>query len=138
MKKIIILSLCFSVFNFTFCLAQKKKNKTKEKTATEVKTAIQLKTVIDSVSYIIGTNIAQNFSKDFPEINLDHFLVGLNDKMDPTKEVMFKDEEGQKILQKFFMEKQQLQSDTEKEKLAPLIKQGEEFLANNRRLFYWV
>ena len=68
----------------------------------------ELTNEIDSVSYSLGMNMAISFAKEFPEINYE-----------------------QMIIQNYFMKKQQIKQAAEKEKMAPKIKEGQDFLAEN-------
>ncbi len=91
----------------------------------------KLNTELDSVSYCLGINIANSFLSEFPEINLSHFNSGLTDALDKNKETLISKEKTQEFIQQYFMKKQQLTQEKEKENMSPKIKEGEDFLAKN-------
>ena len=91
----------------------------------------KLNTELDSVSYCLGINIANSFLSEFPEIKLSHFQSGLNDALDENKETLISKEKTQEVIQQYFMKKQQLTQEKEKENMGPKIKEGEDFLAKN-------
>lgn len=91
----------------------------------------KLNTELDSVSYCLGINIANSFLSEFPEINLSHFNSGLTDALDKNKETLISKEKTQEVIQQYFMKKQQLTQEKEKENMGPKIKEGEDFLAEN-------
>jgi FKBP-type peptidyl-prolyl cis-trans isomerase FklB len=78
-------------------------------------------------------NMAMSFEKEFPEIDYELFINGLNDNLNKKDECAVSQESVQMIIQNYFMKKQQVQQDKEKELLAPKIKEGEDFLAKNSK-----
>ena len=104
-------------------VAQKKKKKKNTELTTE----------LDSVSYSLGLNMAMSFEKEFPEINYEKFITGLNDYNDSEIKNMINESEVQQVIQNYFMKKQQHVQEKEKETLAPKIKEGEDFLATNSK-----
>ncbi|HRN40879.1 MAG TPA: FKBP-type peptidyl-prolyl cis-trans isomerase [Vicingus sp.] len=94
---------------------------------------------IDSVSYALGANMANNIVKDFSEANSDAFIKGFNDVLDSaTLKITL--EELQGVLQPFFQRKQQeamikQQQEAEKaaqEQFGDVKIQGEKFLEDNK------
>jgi len=57
--------------------------------------AVSLKTELDKVSYVIGTQIAQNFKKQDIEINIESLMWGLKDAMAGRKLALSQDERQQ-------------------------------------------
>lgn len=94
---------------------------------------------IDSVSYALGANMANNIVKDFSEANSEAFINGFNDVLDSaTMKITL--EELQGVLQPFFQKKQQeamikQQQEAEKaaqEQFGDVKIQGEKFLEDNK------
>lgn len=94
---------------------------------------------IDSVSYALGANMANNIVKDFSEANSDAFIKGFNDVLDSaTLKITL--EELQGVLQPFFQRKQQeamikQQQEAEKaaqEQFGDVKIQGEKFMEENK------
>lgn len=94
---------------------------------------------IDSVSYALGANMANNIVKDFSEANSDAFIKGFNDVLDSaTLKITL--EELQGVLQPFFQRKQQeamikQQQEAEKaaqEQFGDVKVQGEKFMEDNK------
>lgn len=94
---------------------------------------------IDSVSYALGANMANNIVKDFSEANSDAFIKGFNDVLDSaTLKITL--EELQGVLQPFFQRKQQeamikQQQEAEKaaqEQFGDVKIQGEKFMEDNK------
>ena len=118
MRKLILTTIIF--FSANAFLAQKnKKNKS------------ELTNEIDSVSYSLGMNMAISFAKEFPEINYEQFINGLNDNTNENSTSKINQADVQMIIQNYFMKKQQIKQAAEKEKMAPKIKEGQDFLAEN-------
>tara|TARA_B100000401_G_C52812378_1_gene724566 strand:+ start:2160 stop:2876 length:717 start_codon:yes stop_codon:yes gene_type:complete len=88
---------------------------------------------IDSVSYSIGISIAKSFQGEFPDINIEQFINGLNSKLSENSEPLFTDIEAQKNVEVYFKSKQQQALAKEKEKYNDVIKEGEDFLKNNAK-----
>lgn len=57
--------------------------------------AVLLKTELDKVSYVIGTQIAQNFKKQDIEINIESLIWGLKDALAGRKLALSQDERQQ-------------------------------------------
>ena len=86
---------------------------------------------LDSVSYSLGMNMAISFAKEFPEINYEQFINGLNDNLNEKDKSAINEADVQMIIQNYFMKKQQVKQEKEKEMNTPKIKEGEAFLAKN-------
>ena len=94
---------------------------------------------IDSVSYALGANMANNIVKDFSDANSDAFIKGFKDVLD-SGDLKIKIEGLQGVLQPFFQKKQQeamVKQQAEAEKTANAqfgdVKiQGEKFLEENK------
>ncbi|MEC8969351.1 MAG: FKBP-type peptidyl-prolyl cis-trans isomerase [Bacteroidota bacterium] len=105
-----------------FCQKKKKKNKIEAPSNR-----------IDSISYAVGISIAKSFSGEFPDINLDQFNNGLRSKLAEDDATLFSDVEAQKIVERYFKEKQEKAIAKEKEKYSSVIQEGEDFLKNNAK-----
>lgn len=100
---------------------------------------VALENEIDSVSYALGANMANNIVKDFSEANNEAFINGFRDVLDSaTMKITL--EELQGVLQPFFQKKQQeamikQQQEAEKaaqEQFGDVKIQGEKFLEDNK------
>lgn len=100
---------------------------------------VTLTNEIDSVSYALGANMANNIAKDFSEANSEAFIKGFKDVLD-SAEMVIPIEELQTVLQPFFQRKQQeamikQQEEAEKaanEQFGDVKVQGEKFLEDNK------
>lgn len=100
---------------------------------------VTLTNEIDSVSYALGANMANNIAKDFSEANSEAFIKGFKDVLD-SAEMVIPIEELQTVLQPFFQRKQQeamikQQEEAEKaanEQFGDVKVQGEKFLEENK------
>lgn len=100
---------------------------------------VTLTNEIDSVSYALGANMANNIVKDFSEANSEAFIKGFKDVLD-SAEMVIPIEELQTVLQPFFQKKQQeamikQQQEAEKaanEQFGDVKVQGEKFLEDNK------
>jgi len=95
-------------------------------------TSVELTSRKDTISYIIGADIAGNLIQNSIEINQKAFMQGISDKFDKD-EILFTDEQMKEILISFQQElqiKQQEKMDSE----AKLNKEaGEKFLEMNKK-----
>ncbi len=128
--RILILIISTSFF-LTGNIISAQKNKKNKKELSVKNNTVALTNELDSVSYSLGMNMAMSFKKEFSEINYEQFINGLNDNFNKTEESAINEADVQTIIQNYFMKKQQIKQDQEKEQLAPKIIEGEEFLANN-------
>ena len=62
--------------------------------------AVLLKTELDKVSYVIGTQIAQNFKKQDIEVNIESLMWGLKDAM-AGRELALGQDERQQVMTSF-------------------------------------
>lgn len=119
---LLIVAACFfSLFMFS---CQTSRNQKKD--------IIQLKTMNDTVSYILGSDLAENFQKKGFEINPDLFIQSFEKSL-KEKDTLFTLAQRQKIMTRFQKElqvKQQARTlgETQKNKLA-----GEAFLQENKK-----
>lgn len=65
-----------------------------------------LSSEVDSVSYALGVNIGENFSQQFPEVNIDLVKSGLIDALDTNRLALIAGQNCQQVIQSFFMKKQ--------------------------------
>jgi FKBP-type peptidyl-prolyl cis-trans isomerase FklB len=93
MKTKILIVLCLSVFTSQIVSAQ---NHKKGKDDNQ----IVLKTFNDTISYIIGSDVAGNLAKNSIEINEDIFFKAFDKKM-KNQDSVFTQDERQKIMTKF-------------------------------------
>ena len=121
MKKLFYLALSFVIGTFMFA---------QTKNATE--NNMKFTNLTDSISYTLGTDFGKNIANVGLEINLDFFMLGAKDMFE-NKESVFSDEETTEILNKLQLiitEKQQLAT---QEYLEKIKKEGEDFLAENKK-----
>lgn len=99
-----------------------------------------LKTEIDSVSYAIGLDIAQNLKKSFTDVNFKALKQGVNDGKDSAN-FLIDQKDIKKVIQAYFQKQQQAEAKkrqaealkkAEKE-YADVKKAGEDFLKENAK-----
>lgn len=66
---------------------------------------------IDSVSYLVGQNIAQSIFKDFPEVNVELLILGLSDALSQQKSLV--EDPTNQCVMSFFQEKMQAMQQAE-------------------------
>ena len=102
-----------------------------EAKAEELKAA-KLESSKDSVSYIVGTNLANSLMDIKNEINLKMLISGLEDKFH-GKSLLVTEEESQKIMNDFVAKIKNKQNE-EKQKLAnENLEQGNKFFEENKK-----
>jgi FKBP-type peptidyl-prolyl cis-trans isomerase len=92
----------------------------------------KLKTNIDSISYLIGNDIAKDFKSRGIEINPDALARGFMDIADTTRELLIPDTEKTRIMTAFQQEMQKKQMDEMMQKAELNKKEGTVFLAQNK------
>lgn len=101
-------------------------DKTKDKKSKKSKnnTEMTLKTEVDTVSYSIGLNIAENLSNQgLSELNVDALAQGMMDYLNANDLAITK-EQGEQIIQSYMQKKAMEMANKNK-------KEGEDFLAEN-------
>jgi FKBP-type peptidyl-prolyl cis-trans isomerase len=94
----------------------------------------ELKTKMDSVSYVIGTNIGRNLKTDTSvKFNTEAISAGINDAVNGKDSLVFKEVDKQKILMSFQQEMMQKEKEKATKASEPNKKRGAEFLAENRK-----
>lgn len=91
-----------------------------------------LKSQKDKVSYIIGLNIGTNFKQQFVEIDTDLLLKGIKDALAGTTPLIG-EKEAQEIMQAFQKEMIAKQTERAKQVGEKNKKDGEAFLAGNKK-----
>lgn len=115
-KTILVSTLLLAGLNGHAQKSKKKKKKGKK---------MELKTELDSVSYSIGVNIANQLkAQGVEELNVDAFAAALNDVFDG--EAKIDDQQAQSILQDYFTKQKAKQDEATKAA-------GEAFLAENAK-----
>ena len=98
--------------------------------AAATKTSV-LKTEVEKVSYVIGTQIAQNFMKQGIEINLESLVLGLKNVMEGN-ELVLNAEESQKVMASFRERMIAKQAAEKAEQGAKNLAEGQAFLEANK------
>ncbi len=101
--------------------------------------SVSLTNEIDSVSYSLGANMANNIAKDFSEANTSAFVQGFRDVLD-SADMMIATEELQGVLQPFFQRKQEEAMKKQQEEAQEAAQaqfgdvkaEGEQFLEDNK------
>jgi len=101
-------------------------------TITEDEKSIALETKKDSISYVIGTDIARSLNPIKDDIDLDKLIVGMKDHLD-EKPLLVKKEVGQIMLRKFSREVQEKQHAKRIISAQENLKKGNEFLEKNKK-----
>ena len=136
MKKFILLSaiivLVAAVSSQSY--AQKKEKKKKDKKG-EVAAPVDVKTVFannnDTISYIIGADIAHSFAKNSLDLNKDMVFKGFTDAQAKT-DTIFTQEEIGAIMMTWQQEMSAKKAAISEQEMAKNVKLGEEFLAANK------
>lgn len=94
----------------------------------------ELKTKMDSVSYVIGTNIGRNLKTDTSiKFNTEAISAGIDDAINGKDSLVFKEVDKQKILMAFQQEMMQKEQEKAIKAAEPNKKRGAEFLAENKK-----
>ncbi len=91
---------------------------------------ITLETELDKVSYVIGTQIAQNFKQQGVEVNIDPLIVGLKDAM-AGKELALSNEEMQVVMSAFQQRMMAKQMAEQAEEASKNLAEAQKFLEAN-------
>ena len=122
MKVIAVFAVFCGLVLFTFNCET---NAAKEKPVT-------LKTDRDSVSYIVGTDIARSLTDIKDEIDLDMLISGLKDQFD-EKLLLVTKEEAQTIMREFSMKMREKAEEKNKILAKRNIEEENKFLKKTRR-----
>ncbi len=95
-------------------------------------TSLALLNQIDTISYIIGADIAGNLQTNGIEVNPDIFMYGFNDKINNI-DTVFTQEEIQNILMEFQEELQTKQQEKMNQEALVNKLKGKEFLQENKK-----
>ncbi len=122
-KQLITIALLMSIIVFSACKTQKQMTETKQK--------VELNTKQDTFSYVLGLDIANFFSQNDFELNMDAFFQGFSDKYKGDS-TLFNDEEAKQLMMEFQKELQALQEGKAQEDSKENKEAGEAFLAENK------
>jgi FKBP-type peptidyl-prolyl cis-trans isomerase len=132
-KKVFVITI-LSLFAIYTCNAQNDSSRSKndKKNSKSVTTApLQFNTFKDTVSYLIGTDLAKNFINNQLDIDINYLKAGYEDVLNNV-DTIFTDQEFQSVmqkLQKIAMEK----SEAKRLEEAKLNKEvGQKFLESNK------
>lgn len=95
-------------------------------------TDVKLETTKDKASYIIGVQLGTQMAQTKEDIDLAKVMAGLQEAYD-GKELRIKREDMRNIMQEFQTEMQAKQETRFKEQAEKNIKEGESFLAENKK-----
>jgi FKBP-type peptidyl-prolyl cis-trans isomerase len=123
-KQLVTIALLMSIIVFSAC-------KTQKQMTTETKQKVELNTKQDTFSYVLGLDIANFFSQNDFELNMDAFFQGFSDKYKGDS-TLFNDEEAKQLMMEFQKELQALQEGKAQEDSKGNKKAGEAFLAENK------
>ena len=93
---------------------------------------IHLKTKMDTISYIIGSNMGTQFKQNSLDLNLDILKASIESSMKGEKP-MFPDSIVKKIMTRFQKEMMAKQDASKKEEAEKNIKIGDKFLSENKK-----
>ena len=122
MKYITTLAIFFSIILFLFSCG----------TDAIDEKVIVLETNQDSLSYIIGTDIAKSLVDFKDEINLDMLVDGMNDKLD-EKVLKVPEENAKKIMREFTMKMRKNQEEKRMASSQDNLDEGKKFLEENKK-----
>lgn len=74
---------------------------TKEEVSSKKKKKFSLTNLSDSISYVIGTSMAEKMKVGFKEVNVDALAKGLTDGMDSTSIILISETENKEVMQRF-------------------------------------
>lgn len=92
----------------------------------------KLETNMDSVSYIIGTDMAQSLDNIKGELNVNALINGLQDKLE-GKTLKVNEEESRKIMQEFSGKMQKKMEEERKVNATSNTQEGKTFLEENKK-----
>lgn len=132
MKKIILLSVIMVLVATVSSQAYAQKKGKKSKTAVPpVVTAPVLANNTDTISYIIGSDIAKSFAKNNLELNKDLIFRGFTDAQ-AKADTLFTDEQIAQIMTAWQQEMGAKKTALAEQEYANNLKTGDEFLAVNK------
>lgn len=133
-KKVFVITILslFAIYNTCNAQNDSSRSKNDKKNSKSVTTApLQFNTFKDTVSYLIGTDLAKNFINNQLDIDINYLKAGYEDVLNNV-DTIFTDEEFQSVmqkLQKIAMEK----SEAKRLEEAKLNKEvGQKFLESNK------
>jgi FKBP-type peptidyl-prolyl cis-trans isomerase len=94
--------------------------------------SVKLETTMDSVSYIIGTDMAQSLANIKDEINVDILVGGMEDQLN-ERPLKVSKEDGQTIMRDFSMRMQKKMEEERKVSAASNTEEGKKFLEENKK-----
>lgn len=128
MKKIIIISLIASLSISLNVFAQKSGKKQDNEPA---KPAFELKTKLDSISYIIGTDIAFTLKNNGMDLNAETFNKGFTDAWN-GHDTIFTREQAEAIMMKYGSEMQAKREEENAARYSENMETGKKFLEENK------
>lgn len=133
-KKVFVITILslFAIYNTCNAQNDSSRSKNDKKNSKSVTTApLQFNTFKDTVSYLIGTDLAKNFKNNQLDIDINYLKAGYEDVLNNV-DTIFTDQEFQSVmqkLQKIAMEK----SEAKRLEEAKLNKEvGQKFLESNK------
>lgn len=94
---------------------------------------VKLETNQDSVSYIIGMDMARSLMTIKDEVNLDVLFSGMKDQLD-EKPLLVTDQEARKIMREFSTRIQRNQDEARQKSAQDNLEEGKKFLEQNKKL----
>ncbi len=95
------------------------------------KKTVAFKTEMEKVSYVIGTQIAQNFIRQKLEIDIDSLILGLRDAM-ASRELAISADESKKLITDFRQRMKEKQAAEKAKQAAKNLAEGQAFLEANK------
>jgi FKBP-type peptidyl-prolyl cis-trans isomerase FkpA len=130
MRKIILASLIMLCLAGTHVHAQDKAKK--QKKAETAETGFELKTMLDTISYIVGTDVAFTLKNNGMELNTESFNIGFNHAWSGV-DTVFTIAQAEAIMVKYGSEMQAKRQKEKTEKDAKVIEEGRKFLDENKK-----
>lgn len=94
--------------------------------------SVALETEKDSVSYLIGANMARSLMNIKDEISLDMLICGMKDQFN-EKPLLMTDEEAERIMRDFSVKMQRVQEEKARELGKKNLEEGSKFLEGNKK-----
>jgi FKBP-type peptidyl-prolyl cis-trans isomerase len=95
------------------------------------KKTVEFKTEMEKVSYVIGTQIAQNFIRQKLEVDIESLILGLRDAM-ASRELAISADESKKLMADFRNRMREKQTAERAKQAAENLAEGQAFLEANK------
>lgn len=131
MKKLLIATMVVLLVTGLQAMAQKSQKSKKDAVQEKTESTFQLKTMQDTISYIVGTDVAFTLKNNGMELNAESFNKGFTDAW-LGNDTFFTTSQAEAIMVKYGSELQEKRQKEKTEKDAEVVAAGKKFLENNK------